>query len=131
MHDLMAGAFDRFANAQALACELRSCGFRDADVRITANPSNPDAVSGVSPFEEITRLRAVLELCFSSLFEFSDSPARGSSLDAIRECGIVVSVPVADRDEAEIARAAFYRHRAVMLQTDKSMLVPAYESDTV
>jgi len=48
MHGFLAGAFDRFANAHALACELHSCGFDDANVRITGNPSNPDAVFGVS-----------------------------------------------------------------------------------
>ncbi len=131
MNGFMAGAFDRFANAHALACELRSSGFDDTNVRITANPSNPDAVFGVSLFAEITRLPALLETCFSSLFEFTDSPAREPSVDALREGGIVVSVCVTNRDEAEIARAAFCRHRALMLRGDESRFVPTYESDPV
>jgi len=111
------GAFDRFANAHALACELRSCGFNDDDVKITSNPFNPDAVFGVSLFAEITRLPAVLERCFSSLFEFEQTSPSRPSLDDIREGGVVVSVPIDNRDDAEIARAAFCRHRAVMLRT--------------
>jgi len=104
MHGFLAGAFDRFANAHALACELHSCGFDDANVRITGNPSNPDAMFGVSLSSEIARFPGLLQICFSNLFEFGDSPARGPSLDALREGGIVVSVCVTDRDEAEIAR---------------------------
>jgi hypothetical protein len=131
MHGFLAGAFDRFANAHALACELHSCGFDDANVRITGNPSNPDAVFGVSLSAEIARFPSLLQICFSNLFEFGDSPARGPSLDALREGGIVVSVCVTDRDEAEIARAAFFRHRALMLRGDESRFVPTYKSDIV
>jgi hypothetical protein len=119
MRDLMAGAFDRFASAHALACELRSCGFDADDVQITSNPSNPDAVFGFSLFAEITRLPAVLEQCFSSLFEFDDMNPCRPSLEDIRVGGVVVSVPVDNRDDAEIARAAFCRHRAVMLSTPR------------
>jgi hypothetical protein len=113
---LVAGAFDKFADASSAAHELRSSGFMDADVLVTSNAARSDKTPGTSRADEALRWPGTLEMLIRNLFDLNEEHhARRQQTEAIRRGGVVVSVPVHDAEEQSIARAVFGRHRAIEL----------------
>jgi len=106
---LVAGTFDKFADANAAANELRESGLVDGEVRVTMNPANPGKPGSL-------RWPGTLEMLIRNLFDLDEKHhLRRKRTDAIRRRVVVVSVPVHDADERSIARAVLHRHRPLEL----------------
>ncbi|HEY2967616.1 MAG TPA: hypothetical protein VGK75_04535 [Casimicrobiaceae bacterium] len=106
---LVAGTFDKFADANAAANELRESGLVDGEVRVTTNPANPGR-------PETLRWPGTLEMLIRNLFDLDEKQnLRSKRTKAIQRRVVDVSVPVHDADERSIARAVLHRHRALEL----------------
>lgn len=116
MTNMVAGAFDDFASAQAAAKDLRGSGIGDGNVQLTSNSKNPDGTPGTSLADEAATVPGIVEKVVSSLFNVSEhDPIEGRPIDEIGVGGIVVSVTMGVGDDPEVARAILTRHRAVLL----------------
>lgn len=106
----VAGTFDKFADANAAAEELRESGLVEGEVRVTTSPANRRGTPGT------LRWPGTLEMLIRNLFDLNEkNDVRWQRTEPIRRGSVVVSVPVHDAGERSIARAVLHRHRALEL----------------
>jgi hypothetical protein len=112
MSNIVAGAFDVFANAKAAADDLQHSGFVPEGVQITSNPANPDGMPGSSTVDELRAIPGMLERLFSNLLELREQRESDRRYrDLVRSGGVLVFVPVAGDGEKVLARNILRIHR--------------------
>jgi hypothetical protein len=112
MSNIVAGAFDAFANAKAAADDLQDSGFVPEGVQITSNPANPDGMPGSSIVDELGAIPGILERLFSNLLELPEQRESDRRYrDLVRSGGVLVLVPVAGDGEKVLARNILRIHR--------------------
>lgn len=121
MGQTVVGVFDRYAEAERAAQQLRESGFEDSvqvterlddETARTAGPADASAPTSAAQDEGVF---AHVRNFFSSIFGSDDDHEVGAYAEAVRRGGGVVKVEVEQASEVEAARAALLRAGAVDL----------------